>query len=122
MSPELHRPSGKDQLAKNRGLIRGPEVPKTSFRNIASKMASRVFSLAQTPARPPGLPSIPLVRSPGVNRSSAFASPVTAPTHSDSLTPPEVEECVSVAAITPSLMGFNPITLSSFKPTSKADL
>lgn len=47
---------------------------------MASKMASRVFSCAHTPARPPGFPSIPLVSNPGSNRSRGVDSPVTAPT------------------------------------------
>ena len=97
-------------------------MPNTSFLSIASKIASRVFSLAQTPAKPPGLPSIPLVKSPGCKRSIAEPSPLTAPTHADSLTPPAFAECVSVAAMMPNLIGLKPIDCSSFRPTSSADL
>ena len=88
---------------------------------MASKIESRVFSVAQTPAKPPGFPSIPLVNNPGCNLSFADPSPVTAPTQADSFTPPALDECVSVAAIMPSLIGFRPIDCSSFNPTNNAD-
>ena len=122
ISGAAQRFSSISQPAKNLGLILGPEVPKTSFRNSASKIESLVFSSAQTPAKPPGFPSIPLVRMPFSNLSNEVPSPTTAPTHEDSLTLPALETWVSVDPITPSLIGLNPVVCSSFSPTSKADL
>ena len=38
-----------------RAFMRGPDVPNVSLRRMASKMASRVFSSAHTPASPDAL-------------------------------------------------------------------
>jgi hypothetical protein len=45
--------SPKPQPAKKRNVMRGPDVAYTSRRFIAAKIASRVFSSAQTAASPP---------------------------------------------------------------------
>jgi hypothetical protein len=42
--------------------MRGPLVPKTYSFRIASKIASRVFSTAQTPIKPLGFVAMPPVR------------------------------------------------------------
>jgi hypothetical protein len=49
--------SVKSQPPKKRTLIIVPDVPNVSRRCIASKIDSRVFSPAHTPARPPELNS-----------------------------------------------------------------
>ena len=48
-------PKIRETRQKKRTFIRGPLVPNTSLRRMAAKMASREFSSAQTPIRPPGL-------------------------------------------------------------------
>ena len=62
--------AGNSQPPKKRGTIRGPLVPKTSLRRIASKSGPRSLASAQIPIKPPGL----FAALPGTPRSKLAAS------------------------------------------------
>ena len=78
--------------------MRGPLVANVSRRRRASKMESRVFSSAQTAARPPGLFS-------GVPGVVAPISPKKSPCQDSSSTEPDMLRWSSVLPMMPYLNG-----------------
>ena len=68
---KVSRPSPRKNLTKNLG----PEVPYTSLRFSALKIEVRLFSSAQTTAKPPGLNSISSGKPSGIEDLNDLPAP-----------------------------------------------
>ena len=93
--------------------MRGPLVANVSRRRSASNIESRVFSSAQTAARPPGLFS-------GVPGVVAPISPKKSPCQVSSTTDPGMLRWSSVLPTRPYLNGLMPCSASTARPVLSA--